>query len=80
MINEERENSFNKIMFDSIRILYKYDQKEAIRLHNLYMKKIKVIEPTLSTSKKYLSVYNLFGFKVAEMASRIVNPPKDTIH
>jgi glycosyltransferase involved in cell wall biosynthesis len=80
MINFERENSFNKIMFDSIRILYKYDPKEAIKLHNHYMKKVKVIEPTLSTSKKYLSVYNIFGFKVAEMASRIVNPPKDTIH
>lgn len=80
MITEERENSFYKIMFDSIRILYKYDKKEAIKLHNRYMKKVKVKGPTLSTSKKYLSVYNIFGFKVAEMASRIVNPPNDTIH
>lgn len=80
MITEERENSFNKIMFDSIRILYKYDKKEAIKLHNQYMKKVKLIEPSLSTSKKYLSVYNIFGFKVAEMASRIVNPPNDSIH
>ncbi|MBK9639445.1 MAG: glycosyltransferase family 2 protein [Bacteroidetes bacterium] len=80
MLNQERLESFKKIMFDSIRILYKYNKKEAINLHHKYIQLIKINEPTLSTSKKYLSVYNIFGFRIAEFASRIVNPPNDTIH
>ena len=80
MLKKERIESFQKIMFDSIRILYKYNKKEAIKLHQKYIQQIKINEPTLSTSKKYLSVYNLFGFRIAELASRIVNPPNDTIH
>jgi len=80
MLKPERLESFRKIMFDSIRILYKYNKKEAIKLHQKYIQQIKINEPTLSTSKKYLSVYNIFGFRIAELASRIVNPPNDTIH
>ena len=80
MLKPERLESFRKIMFDSIRILYKYNKKEAFKLHQKYIQQIKINEPTLSTSKKYLSVYNIFGFRIAELASRIVNPPNDTIH
>ena len=80
MLKPKRLESFRKIMFDSIRILYKYNKKEAIKLHQKYIQQIKINEPTLSTSKKYLSVYNIFGFRIAELASRIVNPPNDTIH
>ncbi|MFN0188213.1 MAG: glycosyltransferase family 2 protein [Bacteroidia bacterium] len=80
MLLPERLEAFRKVMFDSIRILYKYNKKEAIKLHQKYYEQIKINEPTLSTSKKYLSVYKIFGFKIAELASRIVNPPNNTIH
>ncbi|MBK7681310.1 MAG: glycosyltransferase family 2 protein [Bacteroidetes bacterium] len=80
MLKPERLESFRKIMFYSIRILYKYNKKEAIKLHQKYIQQIKINEQTLSPSKKYLSVYNIFGFRIAELASRIVNPPNDTIH
>jgi glycosyltransferase involved in cell wall biosynthesis len=80
MLQPERLETFRKVMFDSIRILYKYNKKEAIKLHQKHIQQIKIKEPTLSTSKKYLSVYKIFGFRIAELASRIVNPPNNTIH
>lgn len=80
MLTEERATTFNNVMFDSIRILYKYDKKEATKLHRQYIQKLRISLPTQSSSKKYLSVYKIFGLKIAEFASRIVNPPNDTIH
>ena len=80
LVTEERRTSFENIMFDSIRILYKYDKKEAVKLHKEYLTNVSFQSPTLSTSKRYLSVYNLFGFEAAEFASRIINPPDQSIH
>jgi hypothetical protein len=67
-------------MFDGIRILYKYDPEEAKKLHKQFIQRGGTPHPTPSTSKKYLSIYNIFGFSIAELASKIANPPKDTIH
>ncbi len=75
MKNEEREDHFINIMFDGIRVLYKYDRKEAIKLHRQYIKKDKRLKPTGFTSARYLNVYRLLGFRAAELASRLLNPP-----
>lgn len=80
MNTEERKQIYLDSMFDAIRILYKYDPAEAIRLHHQYIDKLGKPNPTLSTSKRYLSIYNLFGFRIAEFASKIANPPQQTIH
>ena len=80
MSNADREQTYVNSMFDGIRILYKYDPKEATKLYHQYIKKSGQPKPTRSTSKRYLSIYNLFGFKIAELASRLVNPQKNAIH
>lgn len=75
-----RRQTFIDSMFDGIRILYKYDPEEAKKLHKQFIQRGGTPHPTPSTSKKYLSIYNIFGFSIAELASKIANPPKDTIH
>lgn len=77
---EERRQTYIDAIFDGIRILYKYDRGEAIRLHTQYIHRKGMPHPTASTSKRYLSIYSLFGFKLAELASRVANPPQQTVH
>ncbi|MBL7924544.1 MAG: hypothetical protein JNL88_10135, partial [Bacteroidia bacterium] len=48
--------------------------------HRQYITRSKDLRPTPFTSRRYLSVYNVFGFRIAELASRIMNPPRQSIH
>jgi len=74
MLTKERQQCFINIMFDAIRILYKFDKNTALKLHRQYILTYGQPEPSMITSKRYLSIYHLFGFKIAEMASKIINP------
>lgn len=76
----ERTQTYVDSMFDAIRILFKYDQAEAIRLHHQHISRFGKPSPTASTSKRYLSIYHIFGFRLAELASRIANPPSNAVH
>jgi glycosyltransferase involved in cell wall biosynthesis len=80
MDTEDRKQTYLDAMFDGIRILYKYEKDVAIKLHNQYISRHGKPHPTPSTSKRYLSIYNLFGFRLAELASRIANPPQNSVH
>lgn len=80
MVTEERRQTYIDSMFDGIRILYKYDRPEAIRLHAKHIQRKGVPHPTPSTSRRYLSIYTIFGFKMAELASRVANPPQQSVH
>ncbi len=74
MLTKERHQCFINILFDAIRILYKYDRDSALKLHKQYILAYGQPKPSQITSKRYLSIYNLFGFKIAELASKIINP------
>ncbi|MFN8155145.1 MAG: glycosyltransferase family A protein [Bacteroidia bacterium] len=80
LVTEERRQTYIDSMFDGIRILYKYDRAEADKLHSKYVHHQGKPHPTPSTSKRYLSIYSLFGFKMAELASRVANPPQQSVH
>ena len=79
MRNEEREEQFINIMFDGIRVLYKYNPSEAIKLHRQYITNDKRLKPTGFTSSRYLNVYRLLGFRAAELASKLLNPSNGKI-
>lgn len=72
MLTPEIERSYINCIFDAIRILYKYDQAEAKRLHKEYVTDKGIPGVTTSTTKRYLTFYKLLGFKGAEVLSDIV--------
>ncbi len=80
MVNDLRHQFFINIMFDAIRILYKYDKKTALKLHREYITSNGHPRPSLITSRRYLSIYNVFGFKIAEYASKLMNPKTEVSH
>ncbi|MBK9318340.1 MAG: glycosyltransferase family 2 protein [Bacteroidetes bacterium] len=80
MVTKDRHQCFINILFDAIRILYKYDSDAALKLHKQYILAYGQPKPSLITSKRYLSIYNLFGFKIAEFASKIINPNTAAVH
>lgn len=80
MVTTMRKQCFINILFDAIRILYKYNKTEALRLHKQFILNNGRPRPSMITSERYLSIYRLFGFKVAELASRISNPTTVTSH
>lgn len=80
LITQERQQTYIDAVFDGIRILYKYDPVEASKLHAKYIHGKGKPHPTPSTSKKYLNIYTLLGFRMAEFASRMANPNRKTVH
>jgi glycosyltransferase involved in cell wall biosynthesis len=65
----EKQVLINQTLFDSIRILAKYDLPKA---NEYFMKLSKGYEPDVSevTTKNYLKLFRLFGFKKTEIIKR----------
>jgi len=49
---------------------------EAIDLHRKFIEPIGKPTPTHSNSNKYLVIYNLFGFKFAQIIATLLHPQK----
>lgn len=80
MLTEKRRQRFINVMFYSIRILYKYNKEEAVKLHRKYITSKKPLKPDTITTQRYLSFYKIFGFKAAELLSKLFNPNQNVIH
>ena len=68
------EQTFVNVLFNAIRIYYNYDRVEAMKLHEQYIKSVKPPGVSNATTSKYLKVYHLFGFEVAQKMSGLMNP------
>jgi len=70
-IYNDHYNEINQILFDSLRVLAKYDLDSALKIFN---KNLKGFIPEISeaTTKKYLLIYKLVGFKWAERIKKII--------
>ncbi len=74
------EQTFVNVLFAAIRIYYYYDMPGAIELHSKYIKAVRTPSVTLAITSKYLKVYKLFGFQIAQKVSEWMNPQSKTIH
>lgn len=72
MLTPTLERCYINSVFDAIRVLYKYDQAEAIRLHELHIAHKGMPGVTTSTTRRYITFYKLLGFRGAEILSDIV--------
>ncbi len=70
-LTQERKQTSINIIFDAIRFLYGYDPKTAIELHQKYIVRIGKPSVTLSTSRRYLLLYKISGFKCAQVIARL---------
>lgn len=75
-MTEKIKTTFINEVFNSIRIIYYYNKMEALDLHRKFIEPIG--KPTLnnSNSKKYLFIYNLLGFKFAQLIATYLHPKK----
>ncbi len=80
LLNEARYSTFVNVMFYSIRILYKYDPKTAVRLHKKYITTNQYLTANTITTQRYLTFYKIFGFRLAEKASKLLNPNPPLVH
>ena len=55
-----------QVLFDSIRILYQYNTKKALEIFNRYIPTNFIPRISSATSKKYVIIYQVFGFNLAE--------------
>jgi glycosyltransferase involved in cell wall biosynthesis len=71
-LNAELERTLKINIFDSIRVLYGYDNVLGIEAYNKYVKGR--FEPIASsaTSGSYLKVYRLMGFRASEIIKKIL--------
>lgn len=79
-LTDEIKQTFINIVFDACRILYYYDKKEAIKIYNENIKDLGVPKSSPSTSQRYLNIYKLFGFNIAQVVSSIFNSTQPRIH
>jgi glycosyltransferase involved in cell wall biosynthesis len=75
-LTDKIKTTFINEVFNSIRIIYYYNKYEAIDLHRKFILPIGKPTESASISKKYLAIYNLFGFKLAQKISTILHSKK----
>ncbi len=76
LLTEKIKNTYLNEVFNSIRIVYYYNKQVAIDLHRKYIIPIGKPTPSPSNSKKYLFIYELLGFKLAQIIATQLHPNK----
>lgn len=76
LLTDKIKTTFINEVFNSIRILYHYNKMEAIDLHRKFILPIGKPTSDHSNSRKYLLIYNLFGFKFAQMIATLLHIQK----
>jgi len=76
LLTEKIKNTYLNEVFNSIRIIYYYNKQVAIDLHRKYIIPIGKPTPSTSNSKKYLFIYKLIGFKLAQTIVTQIHPNK----
>jgi len=76
LLSDKIKTTFINEVFNSIRILYHYNKMEAIDLHRKFILPIGKPTSDHSNSSKYLLIYNLFGFKFAQMIATLLHIQK----
>ncbi len=76
LLTDKIKTTYLSEVFNSIRIIYYYNKMEAIDLHRKFIEPIGKPTPTHSNSNKYLVIYNLFGFKFAQIIATLLHPQK----
>lgn len=71
-LNEELRNVALQRIFEAVRVLYSFDRKTAIEVHDQYINKKYSPHSSEWISRTYLWVYNLLGFRVAEQVKSIL--------
>lgn len=79
-LTPEAKQTFINRVFDALRILYLYDKKEAIRLHREYILKEGKPIATISSTTRYMMIYNYFGFNIAQRISLLFSHRSKRIH
>jgi glycosyltransferase involved in cell wall biosynthesis len=73
LLTTEIEIALKQIIFDYIRFSFKDDRQKAIFLYKKYIKGDFKPIPSISTTKRYLIVFRLFGFIITETLLNILN-------
>ncbi|MFM7016573.1 MAG: glycosyltransferase [Bacteroidota bacterium] len=76
LLTDKIKNTYINEVFNSIRIIYYYNKNEAIDLHRKYI--LPIGQPTAgnSNSNKYLMIYQLLGFNMAQLISTLFHRQK----
>jgi glycosyltransferase involved in cell wall biosynthesis len=65
----ENQNHINQVLFDLLRILYKFNQLKALDIYNKYLQNFSP-QKSESTGYIYIFIYNIFGFSITEKIRR----------
>jgi len=76
LMNDRIKTTYINEVFNSIRIIYYYNKYEAVDLHCKFILPIGKPTPNTSLSKKYISIYNLLGFEIAQKIATFLHPSK----
>ena len=65
----EHQNHINQLLFDLLRILYKYNQLKALAIYNKYLQNFSP-QKSESTGYLYVIIFHIFGFNITEKIRR----------
>ena len=65
-------NKCYQSLFSAIRSLYPYDSEQAIHYFKEIIPKIFKPEVSLATTKSYITIYNIFGFRITEKIKKMM--------
>ena len=65
----ENQNHINQLLFDLLRILYKFNQLKALAIYNKYLQNFSP-QKSESTGYIYIIIFNIFGFSMTEKIRR----------
>lgn len=75
-INSEIVNVLKSSVFDSIRILHRYDKAGAYDFYRKYVKSVYAPISSRATSSTYMVIYKLLGFNLAQKISYLLSKVK----
>jgi glycosyltransferase involved in cell wall biosynthesis len=75
-LTRERQDAFVINMLNAVRILYRYDRKEALHYYNKYMKGITLPSNAPHVNHLYKIIYGVFGLDLAQKITLFIKGEK----
>lgn len=69
---KDNKEKFQQVFFDFLRTLYPFNSKIAVEYYKKYIPKDFHPKESAATTKTYLKIYNIFGFKAAELIKKLL--------
>ncbi len=79
-LTPSQTQTFVNVLLSALRIYYFYDPAGAIKLHDEYIRPVGTPGITNALSAKYLNVYHIFGFEMAQKMWDWISRPSKQMH